>query len=94
MTISVAPASAQTMDANAVLASIDQKAAAYRDVALKIWSFAELGYQETKSSALLQEQLKAAGFTSTPRPNASSRKASESRSKAICRRSTGNRVQS
>jgi len=53
MTISVAPASAQTMDANGVLASIDQKAAAYRDVALEIWSFAELGYQETKSSALL-----------------------------------------
>ena len=51
------------MDTNAVLASIDQKAAAYRDVALKIWSFAEVGYQETKSSALLQEQLKAAGFT-------------------------------
>lgn len=58
-----ASATAQAMDANAVLASIDQKAAAYRDVALKIWSFAEVGYQETKSSALLQEQLKAAGFT-------------------------------
>ena len=30
---------------------------------MKIWSFAEVGYQETRSSALLQEQLKAAGFT-------------------------------
>ena len=56
-------ATAQTMDANAVLASIDQKAATYRDVAMKIWSWAEVGYQEAKSSALLQEQLKAAGFT-------------------------------
>ena len=58
-------ASAQGMDANAVLASIDQKGAVYRDVAMKIWSFAEVGYQETRSSALLQEQLKAAGFTVT-----------------------------
>ena len=61
MTVAAAPA--QTMDANAVLASIDAKGAAYRDVALKIWSFAEVGYQETRSSALLQEQLRAAGFT-------------------------------
>ena len=56
-------ATAQTMDANAVLASIDQKAATYRDVAMKIWSWAEVGYQEAKSSALLQEQLESAGFT-------------------------------
>lgn len=57
------PAAGQGVDANAVLASIDQKAAAYRDVAMKIWSLAEVGYQETQSSALLQEQLRAAGFT-------------------------------
>jgi aminobenzoyl-glutamate utilization protein B len=53
----------QAMDANAVLASIDRRASAYGDVALRIWSFAEVGYQEVKSSALLQEQLKNAGFT-------------------------------
>jgi aminobenzoyl-glutamate utilization protein B len=47
------------------MASIDAKAQAYRDVALKIWSFAEVGYQETRSSALLQEQLKGAGFAVT-----------------------------
>jgi len=47
------------------MASIDSKAKAYADVALKIWSFAEVGYQETRSSALLQEQLKAAGFNVT-----------------------------
>lgn len=56
---------AQTMDRNAVLASIDAKARAYGDVAMQIWSFAEVGYQEAKSSALLQEQLKGAGFTVT-----------------------------
>jgi aminobenzoyl-glutamate utilization protein B len=63
MSCAVSPAFAQSMDTNAVLASIDQKAAGYRDVALKIWSFAEVGYQEKQSSALLQEQLKAAGFS-------------------------------
>ena len=56
---------AQTMDRNAVLASIDAKAGAYGDVAMQIWSFAEVGYQEAKSSALLQEQLKGAGFIVT-----------------------------
>lgn len=33
---------------------------------MKIWGFAELGYLETKSSALLQGQLREAGFTVTP----------------------------
>jgi aminobenzoyl-glutamate utilization protein B len=56
-------ASAQTMDANAVLASIDRKTPGYRDIALEIWSLAEVGYRETRSSALLQDELKAAGFT-------------------------------
>jgi aminobenzoyl-glutamate utilization protein B len=53
---------AQAVDTRPVLASIDAKASTYADVAMKIWSFAEVGYQETRSSALLQEQLKAAGF--------------------------------
>ena len=30
--------------------------------ARQIWEFAEVGYQETRSSALLQDQLRAAGF--------------------------------
>src|SRR5688572_27753663 len=53
---------AQAPDMKPVLASIDAKAAAYTDVAMQIWSFAEVGYQETKSSALLQQQLRTAGF--------------------------------
>lgn len=53
----------QAPDTTALMASIDRKADAYRDVAMKIWTFAEVGYQETRSSALLQEQLAAAGFS-------------------------------
>jgi aminobenzoyl-glutamate utilization protein B len=58
----VQPPRAQGLDARGVMASIDAKAKAYGDVALQIWSFAEVGYQETKSSSLLQQQLRAAGF--------------------------------
>lgn len=54
---------AQGQETRQVLASIDAKAAVYTDVAMKIWGFAEVGYQETRSSALLQEQLRTAGFT-------------------------------
>lgn len=46
-----------------ILARMDATKATYEEIALKIWSFAEVGYQETKSSALLQEQLKQAGFS-------------------------------
>jgi aminobenzoyl-glutamate utilization protein B len=35
----------------------------YKDTSKQIWGFAELGYHEQKSSALLQQDLKAAGFT-------------------------------
>ena len=49
-----------------LLNSIDAKRQTYADVAKQIWSFAEVGYQETKSSALLQEQLKANGFAVKP----------------------------
>ncbi|WP_426061660.1 amidohydrolase [Hymenobacter sp. B1770] len=35
----------------------------YRQTALRIWSFAEVGYKETKSSALLQKSLRDNGFS-------------------------------
>lgn len=35
----------------------------YKDIALKIWNFAELGYKEVQSSALLQKTLSDQGFT-------------------------------
>lgn len=53
-------------DRTELLAGVQAREAPLSDAALKIWGFAELGYQETKSSALLQQQLKAAGFTITP----------------------------
>ncbi|GIT61939.1 MAG: hypothetical protein Ct9H300mP20_17660 [Gammaproteobacteria bacterium] len=34
----------------------------YQQLALKIWELAEVGYQEHKSSALLQESLSSKGF--------------------------------
>jgi aminobenzoyl-glutamate utilization protein B len=41
---------------------VDQNAANWKQVSKQIWDYAELGYHETKSSELLQQQLKAAGF--------------------------------
>ena len=57
-------ATAQTAsDAHAqLLKLVDQDAAHWQQVSKQIWDYAELGYHETKSSDLLQEQLKAAGF--------------------------------
>ncbi len=46
-----------------ILSAIDARATHYGDVAHQIWGFAEVGYQEVKSSALLQSELAAAGFT-------------------------------
>lgn len=45
-----------------VAKSIDAGYDHYSAIAKKIWEFAEVGYQETKSSALLQETLGQAGF--------------------------------
>lgn len=45
-----------------VFKSIDSKNDQYTDIAHRIWEFAEVGYQEVKSSALLQETLTQAGF--------------------------------
>ena len=45
-----------------MLSSLDAAAAHYSTVAKQIWTFAEVGYMEEKSSALLQSELKNAGF--------------------------------
>jgi len=45
-----------------VFKSIDAKHDFYAGVAQKIWGYAEVGFQETQSSALLQQTLKDAGF--------------------------------
>ncbi|HEV8147651.1 MAG TPA: hypothetical protein VGP79_14775, partial [Bryobacteraceae bacterium] len=41
---------------------IDSRAAHFGDVSRKIWEWAEVGYKETQSSALLQSELRSAGF--------------------------------
>ena len=59
----VAPVSAQTQQAKAeVIQAIELRADTYADVAHQIWNFAEVGYQEEQSTALLQRELRAAGF--------------------------------
>jgi aminobenzoyl-glutamate utilization protein B len=45
-----------------LIKSVDSYASRMSEVALKIWSAPELGYLETKTSALLQDELRKAGF--------------------------------
>ena len=47
---------------NKAIISIDENSNEYFDIAMQIWDFAELGYQETQSTALLQKTLKDEGF--------------------------------
>lgn len=51
--------------AASLIAAIDGKGARYADLAKQIWTFAEVGYQEVRSSALLASELEAAGFRVT-----------------------------
>jgi len=48
-----------------ILTQLDSKTAFYGDIAQNIWELAEMGYQEEKSSALLQKTLKDEGFKIT-----------------------------
>jgi aminobenzoyl-glutamate utilization protein B len=45
-----------------VIQNVDSHAAHFSAVSKTIWGFAELGFHEDKSSALLQKELQAAGF--------------------------------
>lgn len=45
-----------------VLRRMDSEAEHYARLSRQIWEYAEIGYHETKSSALLAEELKRAGF--------------------------------
>ena len=60
--LSAAPAAAQAPDP---VALVDARAADTARVARQIWEWAELGYQEDKSSALLASELQKAGFKVT-----------------------------
>lgn len=48
-----------------MLATLNAASARYEAVARQIWELAEVGYLEEKSSALLQQELRAAGFRIT-----------------------------
>jgi aminobenzoyl-glutamate utilization protein B len=50
---------------DAVLRGIDARAANMGDISLQIWELAEVGYKEERSSAMLKEELRGAGFTIT-----------------------------
>ena len=59
-------AAQKTPARTSIASSIDAKYRHYTSVADQIWNFAEVGYQETRSSALLQSELRNAGFTVRP----------------------------
>jgi aminobenzoyl-glutamate utilization protein B len=59
---SVSPAAQRADDKTGVIERIDARRDHYAGVAKEVWGFAEIGYQEVKSSALLQQELKTAGF--------------------------------
>ena len=53
-------------DRSELIRGVDARGPELTDAAMKISGLCRDGYRETKSSALLQDQLKAAGFTVTP----------------------------
>jgi len=55
-----------TPAAQAMLADIESRRGEIADVAGALWDYAEVGYKEEKSSTLLQDRLRAEGFTVTP----------------------------
>ncbi len=58
----VPQATAQS-DKDQVASFVDAGRDRYADIAHQIWEFAEVGYQETRSAALLSAELESAGFT-------------------------------
>ena len=52
-------------DKDDILKQMDARAAHYGDVSKQIWNFAEVGYKENQSAALLKSELRQAGFTLT-----------------------------
>jgi aminobenzoyl-glutamate utilization protein B len=61
-----ANAAVSDAERQSIITGIDSRAPVLAETAKAIWGFAEVGYQESRSSALLQKQLQAAGFTVTP----------------------------
>lgn len=66
LAVSVATSAAAEMSATdkaALITQVDRGGAQIAQAGQSIWGFAELGFHETKSSQLLQQQLRKAGFT-------------------------------
>src|SRR5436190_2228392 len=55
-----------TKDKQDIIASLNSKYDYYKERAMKIWDYAEVGFKEEKSTALLQQTLKENGFTIQP----------------------------
>ena len=53
---------AQADEKQVVMDYLDQHSAGFSELAMSIWDYAELGYLEMRSSALLQKTLQQAGF--------------------------------
>jgi aminobenzoyl-glutamate utilization protein B len=60
--LSVAAPAQQAIPHRQLIELVDREAAHFSATAKTIWNYAELGYEEEKSSALLQRELQAAGF--------------------------------
>jgi aminobenzoyl-glutamate utilization protein B len=58
----LAPALSFGDSRESLITTIDDRYAQDREIALEIWGYAELGFLEVKSTALLQETLAAGGF--------------------------------
>jgi aminobenzoyl-glutamate utilization protein B len=58
----VAASVASAADRPELLKKMDARAEYYGNISRKIWELAEVGYKETKSSALLKDELRKAGF--------------------------------
>ncbi|MEQ8329336.1 MAG: amidohydrolase [Longimicrobiales bacterium] len=64
LTLALTPALASGQEGKEMVAAyIDRNEETFGTVAQQIWDWAELGYLETRSSALLRETLREAGFT-------------------------------
>jgi aminobenzoyl-glutamate utilization protein B len=61
--LAAATLAAQTDDRSAMLSKMDTRAQHFGDVSRQVWEFAEVGYKEVRSSALLKAELQAAGFS-------------------------------
>ena len=80
----VYPVSAQKESLNA---SITARADAAWDMAQKIWTWSETGYQEKRSAALLADTLEAAGFVVVAEEATAAGAAARAPTRRSCRRS-------